>query len=89
MSWEEELYRNIADVLDSVEKAIGRHVLFKRSLTVLAALIIVMTGVWGAAYTLISRNDKVIADELQIIHDYLNYSSNNSETYLYADVEDY
>ena len=99
MIFEEDFYRNIADVpelppdlFDSIDRTIRRRTLVRRSITALAASILLLIGSFGLATKLSSRNNHVlpeVADELQIIHDYLNSSDLEGDLELYAVVEGY
>lgn len=99
MIFEEDFYRNIADVpdlppdlFDAIDRKIRRRIFVRRSIGALAASILLFIGSFGLAKKLSSRNHHLlpeVAEELQIIHDYLNSRDLEGDPDLYAVVEGY
>jgi hypothetical protein len=99
MKLETDFYREIADIpplppelWESVDHTIHRRSRIKKSLFALAASIVVLIGAMTLIFTTSSRINDIkpeVANELQIIHDYLNSSDLEGDLGLYAVVEGY
>jgi precorrin isomerase len=99
MSHEQKFYHDLADMPDlptecyaTIERKIRQRSRAKSALYALAASIILAIGTFRIVSHVQSQNDVLqteVANELQIIHDYLNSSDLDEDLELYAVVEGY
>ena len=99
MSHEQKFYHDLADMPDlptecyaTIERKIRQRSRTRVTLYALAASIILVIGTFRLLEQKPSQNDVLqteVANELQIIHDYLNSSDLDEDLELYAVVEGY